>query len=402
MKRGLPHPFLTARLLPAGFSPARGLRALLAAVLLVAAAPFAAGCSEGASDAPETEAQTIRVKFTLAMSRPTSRAATGTETRSATGTETRPETATATGAETRAETWEDYQPSETGDSFDNRIQPNTLSVVIFDPQNGYIGQVEHLIYYPTAVVNEYEFQGDLTASADRLTKDESYKIMVFANLTAEIGAGTDLSELSFERSPTDSQEACIPMWGIATERFDLTPGRCQDLGTIHVLRALAKVTVVLDESVSGSIEQVIVDRCNSEGYALPAGGMQTASTLTLTTEGVLHAKSSPAEQLARYPDAADPRTAVFYLPEYDNCSAGSTPATLSLHLKDDAGTETAYDGVIAFRRYDTDGRAIAGTDYDILRNHHYIFEITDTGGDALRLRATIADLESGGEFEYEY
>lgn len=74
---------------------------------------------------------------------------------------------------------------------------------------------------------------------------------------------------------------------------------------------------------------------------------------------------------------------LIYVPEYDNTNTGNEPSYLSVTLKDANNKEvTLKSPNIYFKDY-TDGNPEEGSDYDLIRNHWYRFDITDVNDSKL-------------------
>ena len=140
-------------------------------------------------------------------------------------------------------------------------------------------------------------------------------------------------------------------------------------------------------------------------------------------EGCVRPKTSAAQKL---PGTVNNNSVELYLPEYKNI--GSTkPATMSVTLKlteevevigEDGKPVIGEDGKpkteiivdeipfqagIKFMIYDANGVAIANSDYDIVRNHHYIFTITGAEvGHRLMLRVVDIPWDDAQKIEVDY
>ena len=192
---------------------------------------------------------------------------------------------------TRA-TWEEGAATdELGTSFENRILPESLRVKVYSADNRYIGDVEELLYWPISEDgSRYQFQGIVPQAVleDAALLDAgttpNYKFMVYANC-----AEGDNASIMFTYDDLDMTSGAIPMWGVKqADITNLLNKRVQELGTISLLRAVAKVEVIVDEALADcTINSASINYHNRQGYSLPAGWDTTTAVsythLTLPT-----------------------------------------------------------------------------------------------------------------------
>ena len=308
--------------------------------LLLAVVPASCVYDYPAADAPAADDTRVWLTFTLAVDQ-------------ANGT-----------APTRA-TWGDNYVPEGGTARENHIDPDDVQVLIYStgqaPQR--IAQVENLACIQAE--GGYTYHGELTASAGQLQAGEPYKIMVLANCGG-INNTNDIPDLTF----TEENTAYIPMWGVTTAT--LTPGLSQDLGQIDLLRAQAKIEVVLGEAPATeyTITRITLNRRNTMGYCLPGGWSTVAETKLLERESDTPASFRPYASLAssagRFAVADNKLSAAYYLPEYEKSDAN--PAQLTITLTKDG---KAKDYTLDLKDYTTDAY------YDLVRNHIYRYTVTD-------------------------
>lgn len=268
-------------------------------------------------------------------------------------------------APTRA-TWGDNYASDSGTARENHIDPDDVQVLIYSTDgNQYIAQVENLACIQAE--GGYTYHGELTASAGQLQAGERYKIMVLANCGG-INNTNDIPNLTF----TEGSTGYIPMWGVTTATLDLTPGLSQNLGQIDLLRAQAKIEVVLGDApkTEYTITGITLNRRNTTGYCLPGGWSTVAETKLLERESDTPASFRPYSSLAsnagNFTVAGNDQSAAYYLPEYEKSDAN--PAQLTITLTKDG---KAKDYTLDLKDYTT------GAYYDLVRNHIYRYTITD-------------------------
>ena len=289
-------------------------------------------------------------------------------------------------AQTRAEgDWSDAYNSEIGTDYDNYIDLDGIQVLVFNPDEEglYQGTVTNFMYSKTGE-NVYTYFGDAPAE---LTPRGTYKFVVLANCSKVTGLTIGTSTISALDNITYSlaDMEYIPMWGVHKATLNLKPGQQYNIGDIDLLRAMSKVTVQLSQDMitrGFTLENLKVDNYNTQGYATPTNASSVAETTELDQEACVRPKTSAATNLS---GTVNNNSVELYLPEYKNI--GSTkPATMSVTLQlteevevvDESGThtETVVDHLpfpagIEFKNYSDD------SDFDIVRNHHYIFTITD-------------------------
>lgn len=337
---------------------------------------------------------------------------------------------------TRAETWHPddptdddnnigYDPKAIGDSYDNMIDPGTLQVVFYRTVGDFVGKVDNLNYRQVGSTDEdrnlYEFTGTLLLDEELADSEITYKMMVFANMPETqrqiVGGGapvSSLDDLKFTRFDVDGlvkDTDYIPMWGVKTVELNLSEGSgTKDLGTVYVLRAMAKVEVKLSEALSDggyTLTSMTMNNLNAQGYCLPAGAGAKAHTELLDLVDCMRPFDTRIEtNIVSKGDGDTGKSLVMYVPEYTNVSS-LYPATIGLTLQhNDNGviTELAPTSMIEFKNYGSDGKPKEESDYNIIRNHNYVFEITgiNAGEDGLKFLVAIEDLELGGRYGFEY
>ena len=138
-------------------------------------------------------------------------------------------------------TWgSDYSPSDGGDAYDNRINPDQLYVKI--THGGKTYDVKKILKWQDKTnASLHTFVGEVDIDLKGQTKRmENAKIEVFANWNPDA-----------ENGGVFSQGAdYIPMWGVQTATITLAPGKRETLKTIYLLRAMAKIQVSLGEEMA--------------------------------------------------------------------------------------------------------------------------------------------------------
>lgn len=319
----------------------------------------------------------------------------------------------------------DWDP---GDDYDNTIDPRSLRVTIVNNEGDLAATITSLIAIRDKDnKNNYTFEGTVTGKDVSLESGKQYKIVITANSpdveTPAAGFfNAAFDEWTYSWANTEAGPAqTIPMYGLVTKTLDFTPGYRNEIGTIHLLRAAAKVDVALAaESQALSeyeIVSVAIDRRNAGGFTVPGGvDLTTGATESISIDDSFREYTVAATDGLDFYPVVENGTEKFriYIPEWDNTTDPDTRATIAVTVRprgeEDAETTTFEgDRGIRFKKYTDDAYpadAPTGTFYNVIRNHYYKFDIQNIiitpEEDHLRFRVTIADMEKGGDWTYEY
>ena len=273
------------------------------------------------------------------------------------------------------EGWDDYDPKDDGTAYENAINTEQLQIKVCDENGTIIGDVENVIAINngTDTNPDYSITGTWENAADKLSKAK--KIMVFANCGTSIVTPDNIQNLAFARSATTQY---IPMWGVTTLTNELVVGKSNNLGTIDLLRSLAKVKVKLADGMKSrkySLGAMQLNNYNTSGYTLPLTYNTVASTAAIRFGNSLHANSSWAQSIVMTGDGDE--SIMLYIPEYDNINATTDrKATISLQLMRDGEEEGNY--TLHFCNYTPEGAPDAASTYNIQRNHYYEYTVGRT------------------------
>lgn len=306
------------------------------------------------------------------------------------------------------ETWNNYNPKDTGVEYDNYIDLDNVQMLLFNASTGvYAGPLGSMTYSKSGE-NTYKYIG--TAPTDLAAGE--YKFVVLANCAAAgLTAGTstiaDLDTKTFNLLAESGNTQYIPMWGVLKASLTLIAGNRQELGTINLLRAFSKVTVKLEakEGATGnplrdySLKKVVVSNYNKSGYITPSGAATATTTKELNLDASLHAYASAGTD-KEFAPASGATELTFYLPEYDN---STTPAELTVTLTKKVGEKTVeFTAPIQFCDYVDGVVPETPTRYNIIRNHWYQFNIYSVSDDgALYVKPTVADWFNGPALTYK-
>lgn len=273
------------------------------------------------------------------------------------------------------EGWDDYDPKDDGTAYENAINTEQLQIKVCDENGTIIGDVENVIAINngTDTNPDYSITGTWENAADKLSKAK--KIMVFANCGTSIVTPGNIQNLAFTRASTTQY---IPMWGVTTLTNELVVGKSNNLGTIDMLRSLAKVKVRLADGMKArkySLGAMQLNNYNTSGYTLPLTYNTVASTAAIRFGNSLHANSSWAQSITMTNNADE--SIMLYIPEYDNINAATDrKATISLQLMRDGEEEGNY--TLHFCNYTAEGAPDAASTYNIQRNHYYEYTVGRT------------------------
>ena len=273
------------------------------------------------------------------------------------------------------EGWDDYDPKDDGTAYENAINTEQLQIKVCDENGTIIGDVENVIAINngTDTNPDYSITGTWENAADKLSKAK--KIMVFANCGTSIVTPDNIQNLAFTSASTTQY---IPMWGVTTLTNELVVGKSNNLGTIDLLRSLAKVKVKLADGMKSrkySLGAMQLNNYNTSGYTLPLTYNTVASTAAIRFGNSLHANSSWAQSITMTNN--DDESIMLYIPEYDNINAAADrKATISLQLMRDGEEEGNY--TLHFCNYTPEGAPDAASTYNIQRNHYYEYTVGRT------------------------
>lgn len=337
---------------------ARLLKHTLMFALLLA---LACGCSSEEGAGGEMPANATQVSFILSLSE--------------------------SSAGTRVQWDGDDVVNPSDEDYERRIDPAQLHAALYGADNNTLAATMKILsHHKTATEGEYEFIGTVEAASDVTLTPGSYKLMVFAN--CEEPSYDDPSNLTYTYEDADvrAEKQLIPMWGVTTASLQFEKGEREDMGTISLLRAFAKVEINLHSDIAGTYEisSANLTQYNQQGYCLPAGYASVSKTVELDQENdtypSFHPYSSASTDLY-FSYSEDKKSACLYIPEYEN---STNAATISLQLSDGTNETT---GTLHFQPYDAKG-ALTGAPYDIVRNHIYRYTVNVEQGE-LKVQAAV-------------
>lgn len=179
-----------------------------------------------------------------------------------------------------------------------------------------------------------------------------------------------------------SAENKIPMYGVKNcTGISLRADLLTDLGTVDLLRAMAKIEVKCNAE-GFKLGGVKLHRYNTKGYCAPTGVENDTKTdwEYENDEVYKHEVHIPANSISTSELNFKETEGGFiaYVPEFDNTTDVSerTYIEVSLLHADDKSPVTLDETNIYFCLYDeATGTPTADTDFDIVRNHWYTYTI---------------------------
>ena len=287
--------------------------------------------------------------------------------------------------------WSDGYETGKDIPYDNRIAYDGLRVLFYTLDNSYIGEASELMYWPLSE-DRYHFSGNITEL--NLVPGTGYKVMVLANCPGNTG----MENLYFEIADATYPNGNIPMWGV--KQFELNNGELQDLGTIDLLRAMAKVEVVLSDNMTAngySIQEVSLNHHNTQGNCLPTGWNSVGKTSDLDIVACINSRHSHNSKPLELVEIEDGKKFWIYIPEYNVRHTTTNRPNISITLSN--GTEMLqFPNSLKFGTYTAKGELEEDSEEDIVRNHIYRFNIAGIAG-GIEFEYNVLPWEDGGTWD---
>ena len=288
----------------------------------------------------------------------------------------------------------------TQSEFENGIdlENGNYRFFFFDAQNRYLSAFQTVELIPEGEDPDRSKTYEVVGKTDKMPP-ANFKVVALANWPSYPGKMTagettieelctaESSRYTFSAPFALSRERLIPMYGVKScEEMTFTPGMLTHLGTVHLLRAMAKVEVSCKTS-GWTLEKVELLRYNATGYCAPSGVYSQDDYVKGNYAGdytdTVHlpdGRNDEAPKTRAFDRTADGRF-VAYVPEYRNVAAGTAnrkaadAAEMRVRFKEAPGKEYAVE----FKYYNAppEGSAV-GDPFDIRRNYYYKFSISKT------------------------
>lgn len=211
-----------------------------------------------------------------------------------------------------------------------------------------------------------------------------FKIVVMANWPTVPDLSKGVSELwnaSYGfTSPELSATNLIPLYGVKDCSATLVANKYADLGIVHLIRAMAKVEVELNQSDDYGHEwefaSLQLSRYNRSGLCAPTGVLaEDAYVHGNYDEDYVASPSLPTGvETGENLDFVEVSKGkwVVYVPEYSNTAAGSVAARIKVVFKNSFNSSADNPEYIDFKYYDKPGQPA----FDILRNYYYRYSVS--------------------------
>lgn len=327
---------------------------------------------------------------------------------------------------------------EKGQSYDDAIEYGDVELYVFDKDNKFVEKVAIFIAGPNV------WQGSLSNISQEAVKNGDYfHIMALCNhkgalkttYTPTEGVTLDefIQRLSFtgytseftQNLISSSSATCIPMWGIKSIQFSPS-GTMTDVGTIDILRALAKVRIALGgeaktknfqlkgaslnvanangylaaQAHDGSQQAYITEtRSGGNGYTTNWNYVENGTTnkedfngnndQTDRQDGIIYPSiflgTSTISEGLNFSKVTENGNEyyVIYIPEYNHFDDGGevvqTPATIELTIADEVGNSVKDSKNQNYKLHFADysnGKSPNAPQWDIIRNDIYDYTIT--------------------------
>lgn len=288
--------------------------------------------------------------------------------------------------------------TEQGNVYENRIDAGGLQVLFYstDLKTCY-GKVENISLFKTGASHIYRFVGDLKVSGVSDSDPLACKVMVFANCP-NVDSTTALATLEYVYNADNfkNESTNIPMWGVATfvkkgstdTRLRLIPGEEEDLGTIYLLRSMAKVEVVMGEEAAKKYDLANVTLkggYHTKGLCLPKSYNSASVTRDMDTSAEMFNVTNDLTSVETdlgFKAITENKQYVLYLPEHAVTTGSKIEVTVLNKGSKTEGPNLNGKNFIYFKQY-TDGTTSESAEsFDIVRNFHYQYIIRSVKEDA--------------------
>lgn len=280
---------------------------------------------------------------------------------------------------------------DTGDGYENYIDlpGENFRFYFFDDANRLVAPIEVEAVLPTGQTETsktYYVSGETAADI----RGARVKVVALANWPEYPSAGelvpgaTTIADLCLARYAFDparmmpSRQNLIPLYGVTDLlTLDFDQLNHAEIGTIHLLRAFAKIEVLKNPETTIDIDSVFVVRYNDAGFCAPLGVNSQADYVHGSYDkdyvNTPHIPSG-AERQGEIPMVkTESGSFVAYVPEYRNLAASGAErpkkerALLRVRFK---GMTGACD-TVEFKFYSGDKGH-----FDLLRNYWYRFTLS--------------------------
>lgn len=349
----------------------RYARLLLPCILCAA---VAAGCADRSDDTPSVPAAGFRAGFYITTA------------------------ATNSPSLSRAPQPGTYEPGTADENYID-IDGKDFAIYFFDSSDAYVGSLTNVLITPADSDGRYKtyYVSGTVSDADVATLSGSLKVVILANWGdyPALASGDPMSRIAAHTPASmasmstwrPGRDGYIPMYGVSNliTGVSFRDGWQTDLGTLHMLRALAQIRVREDVSTGGlRISSLRLTRANTAYMRAPAGVTAQDDYVKGNYAGDYYKTPSIPAAPAEVADVEMQRDADgtyrIYVPEYRNIASDAATRPLDSRARLAVVFETeSVVRYVDFKYYDVPpawAGAEQGDHFDILRNNVYDYTLT--------------------------
>lgn len=228
------------------------------------------------------------------------------------------------------------------------------------------------------------YTAEVSLDAGMLQQQPDGSTTLTGRIVAVVNCPYDAAYGPFYLYPSDIDDilkgGVLPMWGVMTVTdLQLIPDKVVDAkDELVLLRALPKITVELDKTISDRYTIVSVVPDQAAGYPsvtriLPTGAESATKTKELMIEDCFNADVATPDFRPVFLHQSAGKV-LCYLPELECLQPDGAPMSYTVTLRRTDGNQT-FTGKIYLRDYDKDGMPTGEPFGTLVRNHDYQFII---------------------------
>lgn len=221
----------------------------------------------------------------------------------------------------------EYNPGEGVENFID-LENGNFRVLLYTVSNSFLTEITDLQIIP---VESYESSKRyyINGATKADISNGNFKVMVIANWPEELPEQPTMDDVFATRfnfnGALPSKENPIPLYGITQVTLgELRPDTAYNLGTIHLIRAVAKIELIIEDNVNSLLtaEKVQLTRYNKQGFCAPA--VKSQSDYVQNNWGLDYLAKpyipNPVEQgeLLDFAVIEENKRYVLYVPEFAN------------------------------------------------------------------------------------
>ena len=295
---------------------------------------------------------------------------------------------------------------EAGTGYENYIdiEGGDFRILLFDATDDtYLTTFEPTSIRPadnTEYPQTYYVEGELSE-----TYDNNFKLVVLANWDKAYPSNlvTDATKIedvctaptstfSYTAPFIPSATQKIPMYGVKRCTKPLRANLLTDLGTVDLLRAMAKIEVTCS-APDIELTDVTLHNYNTSGMCAPKNIYNNTAAWDVDTETdcshEIHLPVGITPNEKSLPFKKVDESYIIYVPEFDNTDVTKSFISVSLERN---GTPVVLENPNIFFGEYNDGTLKDNTDFDIVRNHYYKYTIANVD-DGIKLQLEVMPWE---------